>query len=596
MHKTWGDNDIYYRKLTYYEGLTVVEDLSGNRTEYHHDDGVVYKTVDPKGGISLTVRNETGDIIQETDEEGLTTTYSYDERGNLLGVVNPNGSAVSYTYENDIAIAATDAGGGNWIWIRNEEGKVVQQINPIGLITQYEYTNGLLTAVIRNDGARTEILYDQQFNVAELRLPDGNSSSWTFDALGRCIEYTDVYGGTQFRRFDNLGRVIEITEVDGNKIFFKYNGEGEVIHVKDKVREVEFEYQGMGKMAQRKENNTKLEFIYDKEEQLIGIRNEKGTPYNFKLDPLGNVTEEIGFDGIKKRFARDKAGKVTSVQRPDNKITKYEYDDGGRITKVIQHDDLTEIFTYDLAGNLVEAANDNILLKFERDKLGRVKKERQGDFITESLFDDKGTRVGLKSSAGANIRIDRNVMGDVSAMSATNGDSTWEAKLQSDEMGLEVLRELPGGLQSRWQRDKLGRPLEHVVTKGKTLHRSRQYLWDYDDRLKKMIDQIQGETQFGHDAVGNLTWAKYNDGFIEYRIADETGNYYKTKDKSDRKFGPAGQILESRNTKFEYDAEGNLIRKLLKDGKEWQYQWYSNGMLKRSSGPTKRKYHSLMIR
>ena len=44
------------------------------------------------------------------------------------------------------------------------------------------------------------------------------------------------------------------------------------------------------------------------------------------------------------------------------------------------------------------------------------------------------------------------------------------------------------------------------------------------------------------------------------------------KDKSDRKFGPAGQLLRVIEAKYEYDAEGNLVRKTERDGKVWTYE------------------------
>ncbi|MBK6837348.1 MAG: hypothetical protein IPG90_02940 [Bacteroidetes bacterium] len=119
------------------------------------------------------------------------------------------------------------------------------------------------------------------------------------------------------------------------------------------------------------------------------------------------------------------------------------------------------------------------------------------------------------------------------------------------------------------------------------MHRSRQYVWEVDDRLKQIKDLLQGTVQYGHDAFGNLTFATYNDGYTDYRIADEVGNLYKSKDKTDRKYGAAGQLLESKEAKYEYDPEGNLIRKTERDGKLWKYDWYLNGMLKSVTRPDK---------
>jgi RHS repeat-associated protein len=72
-------------------------------------------------------------------------------------------------------------------------------------------------------------------------------------------------------------------------------------------------------------------------------------------------------------------------------------------------------------------------------------------------------------------------------------------------------------------------------------------------------------------------------------MPDAVGNLFRTSEKSDRKYGPAGQLLEVTTpggvTKYEYDPEGNLVKKLLPDGSEWKYQWNGAGMLAKVERP-----------
>ena len=48
-----------------------------------------------------------------------------------------------------------------------------------------------------------------------------------------------------------------------------------------------------------------------------------------------------------------------------------------------------------------------------------------------------------------------------------------------------------------------------------------------------------------------------------------------------------GQLLRVMKQKYEYDAEGNLVRKTERDGKVWTYEWNANGMLKSVIRPDK---------
>jgi RHS repeat-associated protein len=92
-----------------------------------------------------------------------------------------------------------------------------------------------------------------------------------------------------------------------------------------------------------------------------------------------------------------------------------------------------------------------------------------------------------------------------------------------------------------------------------------------------------------NDALGNLAAAKYADGTIDLRMPDAVGNLFRTSDRSDRKYGPAGQLLESHDargvTTYEYDPEGNLTKKIEPDGSTWHYEWNGAGMLAKVTRP-----------
>jgi len=143
-------------------------------------------------------------------------------------------------------------------------------------------------------------------------------------------------------------------------------------------------------------------------------------------------------------------------------------------------------------------------------------------------------------------------------------------------------RHLPGGVRSRWERDKLGRPVKHEIWSGRKLVGAKSYVWQPNDRLKTIVDALRGPVQFTHDGLGNLTAAAC-DGKIDLRMPDAVGNLFKTNERRDRKYGPAGQLLESYApegvTRYSYDPEGNLAQKLLPDGRCWRYEWNAAGML-----------------
>jgi RHS repeat-associated protein len=136
---------------------------------------------------------------------------------------------------------------------------------------------------------------------------------------------------------------------------------------------------------------------------------------------------------------------------------------------------------------------------------------------------------------------------------------------------------------TRWERDKLGRPVKHEIWPGRKLVGAKSYVWEPNDRLKMIVDALRGPVQFSHDGLGNLASAAYDDGKVDLRMPDAVGNLFRTNERRDRKYGPAGQLLESYApegvTRYSYDSEGNMAQKLLPDGRCWKYEWNAAGML-----------------
>lgn len=580
--RTWGDKGIYDHKLTYAGGITVVENSLGAKTTHFHNGALVTKTIDPLGNVTLFTFNEYNQLLTETDPLGRKTTFQYDERGNLTQTTDPSEATTKLSYdEQDLLTSLTDANGGKWAWTYNADNQIASRVDPLGLTTEYSYNKGQLTSIQTPGQGITTLDYDKAHNLVRLTTADGQSSRWKYDKLGRQRVSIDPNANVQRRHFDLAGNVTRVDEPDGNRRFLTYDAEGNVIHAKDRQHDVRFAYAGMSRMVSRKENGTEIAFEYDTEENLIGIVNEKGRRYEFLLDENGNIFQESGFDRLVRFYERDQASQVVGVKvgsGPEATKTAYAYDEAGRITSVAYDTGETEYYAYRPDGELMEATNGATSIFFERDPLGRVLKEKQGAHEVFSEYDPTGNRIRLSSSQGADLHIKRNQMGDVMTMTTPNAQG-WEVQFKRDALGLETSRLLPGKIASRWKRDSLGRPVEHQITGARKSLRKRTYTWSFNDRLKQLGDSLSGVTTFEHDAFGNLASAKYANGQTEHRNPDEVGNLFRTKDRSDRSYGPAGQLLEANGNRYEYDQLGNLTRKTTTRGDVWRYEWNRAGML-----------------
>jgi RHS repeat-associated protein len=588
--RTWGDAGIYDHRLAYdaERGITTVTNSLGFKTQHEHHAGLVTRTIDAHGGITRSDYDDEDRLLEHVDAVGNVTRYTYDERSNLLTVTQPDGARLQMTYDSrDQLIEAVDAVRGRWQFSYDEFGRLLQRVDPLERSVSWQYTGQQIAALIDPAGHATAVHFDGHGNLTQLRLPDTTTQVFAYDALGRLLARTDAAGNQQLRRYDLLGRVTRVEEPDGNVRTLRYDGEGNTIHARDTQHDVRFSYQGMGRLATRSEAGTTVRFEYDTEEQLIGIVNEHGHVYRFELGPTGEVLVEGGFDGVRRNYERDIAGRVSAVKRASGLISRYAYDAASRVVGVEHSDGTREQYAYRPDGELIQAKNATSQLQFVRDSLGRVLRELQGDHWVQSEHDDRGLRVRLQSSLGADQRIERNVMGDVVGIShQRRGHSeAFEVRIARDVLGLEVERSLPGGVRSRWRRDRMGRPLHQELSAAGKQLRAREYRWDVADRLKQIADAQYGTTRYRHDAVGNLASASYGDGSQELRMPDAVGNLFRGEDRGDRKYGPAGQLLETRDelgrvVKYSYDAEGNLIRKERQRGESWEYRWAADGMLR----------------
>ena len=411
-----------------------------------------------------------------------------------------------------------------------------------------------------------------------------------YDARGYLSEERDPRGNHTFYRSDEAGNLLWMQEADGNEHHFSYDTSGNLVHAKDRLREVSLRYGSLGTLLSRTQNGRTVCFEYDTELQLTGIANEGGELYRFALDGRGDVVDEWGFDGLHRHYKRDGAGRVSKVLRPDERWSTYEYDGVGRIVGERHSDGTGTAYKYNKDGLLTAAFNDSIKIGFERSRDGRVLKETQGEHMVESVYDAFGSRIRLSSDLGADVALQYDTEGLPAGMQSND----WSMSIGRDKSGLEIQRELSGGVSVTTGRDMLGRVVRRDILSGGLEQSRMRYHWSMGNRLLRKVNERTGETVlFDYDRWDNLFRADYKGGSeLEsiYKAPDAIGNLFRTEERKDRKYGKGGRLLEDKKFSYHYDGEGNLVLKqrlrpdetlapLWQEG-DWAYEWQGNGMLR----------------
>ena len=580
-----GDGGLYHHKLEYIaENCTKVTNSLGAVTLYYHRKGVVTKRIDPNGGETIFRYNDHNELEWTSDPLKNTTTAIYDEWGNMINKTSADGAFTQIEYNNKqfpyLPTSAIDSVGGRWKWEYDTQGNLVRRTNPIGANTSFDYDDGLLSVITGAKGQQTNLFYDNQANLVKAVSPDGGTNKWQYDLLGQCIQYENAREGISEYEYNLLGDVITVKLPDGNIRQLTYDEQGNVIMAKDNDRHVTFTYTGVNKLASRTEKGASLLFVYDTEDQLRSVVNEHNEEYIFKLDSQGRVIEERGFDGLTREYRRDIGGRVTGVTRPNGKEVYYEYDEVGRVTQVTYDDGTTEHYAYRKDGLLVEARNEDATVTLQRDILGRVIKETCNGRTVTSKYDIANNRTHISSSLGAEIEAEYNLLGDVISMAADG----WQNQYKRDEFGLEIKRLMNGDVATYTGRDQMGRVTSQTIGHGTRTMSEKSYQWGVNNKLLSIVDNGQ-ITNFEYDTWGNLAKTTFEDGKVEYRNPDKSGNLFERPDRFDRTYTKGGQLVRTEKWEYKYDSEGNLIRKKAKDGQTWRYEWNQAGMLARVKRP-----------
>ena len=221
-------------------------------------------------------------------------------------------------------------------------------------------------------------------------------------------------------------------------------------------------------------------------------------------------------------------------------------------------------------------------IELERDALGRVIEERQDRDWIRSEYDALGLRKRATSSKGFEQTIRRNSMGDVTAIEAgvhSLAPTGYDRRQRNPARAGPVSRQLrtrPFGFGARASTARR-RPSALAARFAGTPPHARNHRWRHPPQHPRIPLGTQRPPKshhrqpprphqvLSHDAVGNLASAVYADGHIDLRLPDAVGNLFKSPDKADRKYGPAGELLESTDargtTRYRYDPEGYLIEK-----------------------------------
>jgi RHS repeat-associated protein len=581
--------------------VTATVDADGHRTEITYDAlGRVLSVKGPDGGVTSYSHDAAGNVTSVTDPLGHKTTYAYDTRNHPLTVTDPAGNATTYRYDaGGRSTAVSDPLHDQTQRQYDARGRVISTTDPAGAVTHFAYdVADHLTAITDPLGNTTQIAYDSRGrrisetdpagavtryeydDANELTAvvdPGGNRTTYTYDAFGRLITETDPLGHVTTYTYDAVGQLIARIDRDGRQTQFAYDalgrltqetwvGGGNVIH---------YTYDAAGNLLSAIDNFSALVYTYDALNRPTSVDNT-GTPgappvvLTYTYDAAGNVTQvadaingqaagltSYSYNALDQMTRITQSGTGVAPKRVD-----LTYDPTGRFATIERYSDLggtqlvaTSTYAYGAPGRLTSLTHTSAAgatLDYENityDAAGRISSSTDGDGTTTYTYDKRGELTGADHTAAG--------LGDEAYAYDAGGNrvsSGTGPSGQSDQIGPG--NELASDGTFNYTYDAEGNLTRRTtIADGST----RDFVWDYRNRLVSVIDKTAGGTQtqrvdFTYDAgdrrisktvqaAGGTTETFFvSDGdnvVLEFRDSDGPGGANPPVLSARNLFGPA---------------------------------------------------------
>ncbi|EMI42894.1 protein containing Coagulation factor 5/8 type [Rhodopirellula sp. SWK7] len=314
--------------------LKSIMDASGIETQYTYDDrgnviSVIQPDPDPSSGMGNLTSSATfdafGNVLTQSDFEGNLIEFTYDELGRLLTQTQTDDSDPA-----DPVVLTTQ-------YFYDADGNPVQSIDPQDRKTTNHYDSaGRVIATTRPDGSFTQVAYNAKGQVESTTDVTGAITSFQYDDFGRLNVATNPSGGQVAYQYDLLGRLTSQIGPMGASISFEYDRLGRITRRQTADQAIEtFEYDNNGNLVATSvfdisglpgyslpANLTQLPV--ERRRTTTIVYDASSRPIQW-TDPLGNISS----------VTYDSAGRTLSQTDPLGNVTNFVYDAAGRLYETI---------------------------------------------------------------------------------------------------------------------------------------------------------------------------------------------------------------------------------------------------------------------
>ncbi|MBI3399066.1 MAG: RHS repeat-associated core domain-containing protein, partial [Deltaproteobacteria bacterium] len=317
-------------------------------------------------------------------------------------------------------------------------------------------------------------------------------------------------------------------------------------------------------------------------DNLTSITDAKGHTTTYQYDTKGRLTKETDYLGNVIAYTYDAKGNLVSKRDANGSTIQYAYDQLNRLTKKTYPDTTQETYMYNLQGSLSYVSNQYISYTFSYDAKGRLLTVKDGGGQATSIayeYDKMGNKISMSMDGNKiNYAYDSN-----NRLTSITDPVVRSFSFAYDKAGRRLNLAFPNGVTTKYSYDTSGR-LTNLLTQNSQLQTLNSYTYTMDkvgNRLTKTEPDVR--YSYSYDNIYRLTQAlptrltykqrgeekekdHEQDNKSESFGYDEVGNRLRGPETKDfYSYNQINQLTEDRKNSYEYDKNGNLIKKTEKD-------------------------------
>ena len=301
LASTYQDNGAATYTFAYNQGQVSVTNILGDTTTlYYNEDGLVAKSVDPLGNVTLG---------------------SYDNNYNLTSITNALGQSESYAY--------------------NAAGEVSSWTDFLGNTTLFNYSGPFneLSSMIDAKGNTTQYSYNSTGNLLSVTYANGSSESVTYNPLGEATSFVDANAQPINYTYNDAGQIKTATFSDGTVYTYTYDSYGDLLTAADPTGTTKFTYD-------------------PSTQQLTEVAYPNGTFLKFTYNAAGQRTQMVDQTSFTTNYTYNADGWLSQItDASGNPIATYYYCNCGHLKKQVNGNGTYTTYDYDADGDLIDLVN-----------------------------------------------------------------------------------------------------------------------------------------------------------------------------------------------------------------------------------------------